>query len=668
VRHYTSSEDTGAEVNETIKVYERRARGNDVDDYFDDATGFGRDTVESLLGVIRQALGGADALLMAVELGIEVDQGVRPPDSMRYVFCTEPNREHWERKRSGKYRDAVAARRRAIGCVRRLNAERRNSSSEDDDEEAVEDEATEQDPVPPPPWLPAETRIGYRFWLTAHDAPDPEWSLGIRRLWSRLRIPAELPKPLYALHKREVPVGVIARIVGLIDVAAEDGFTHLEGTGVAPPRSRRAQPDGPAKARPRPAEPSTSTAPPVHQGHGVAVPRSDDRGGDTSRPATSDVVPEGPRTSPGSFTRPAVTAAEYERLREIKSEIDHNNIYIGSSLPIVSMFERIAELNKNLLRTESRRVPRRREGDRTAARPAPAARLTPVLILGPTGAGKTAIARLIHDHSNRDPELFTREQASDNRFGDPAFIKGRWAGYGKNHGVAGVGPNGTSGLLSEYAGGTIFIDELGKLTTDFQAFLLDILDGQPIAKTSGEGDRVVPDVRLIFATNADIDEAVKQGKLEHDLIDRLRRYTLSVPPLSEHVEDVFDFVRVRCEGYDPTPAFLLGLLRYGWPGNVRELIDRLDLAVRRTKRSGEELTLDHLQLPDSGIVTEIRRMEDREIEIERELYSQTAEILARRGLKKGSGLNAELAKLLNVSPATMSRKARRYLQPQRPSP
>ena len=119
---------------------------------------------------------------------------------------------------------------------------------------------------------------------------------------------------------------------------------------------------------------------------------------------------------------------EFGRLRKIKNTIDPNNKYTGESLPILRVFERIEQLN---------RAPQK-----------------PVLILGATGAGKSEIAELIHQHSRRNKKPFMREQASDCRASDPALTRGRWTGYGKNAPLQNIPESKTTpGILEKCAGG-----------------------------------------------------------------------------------------------------------------------------------------------------------------------------------------------------------------------
>src|SRR5262249_25858403 len=151
----------------------------------------------------------------------------------------------------------------------------------------------------------------------------------------------------------------------------------------------------------------------------------------------------------------------------------------------------------------------------------------------------------------------------------------------------------------------IFLDEIMQSTRDFQTFLLDVIDGQLIPLTAGQGPPVKADVRVIAAANEDPDEAVKDGELKADLWRRLRSWTVRIPTLAERKSDIFLFVDSLCKSHTPKPEFLLALLRYSWPGNVGELSEVLHQTLGRTKGKDGTLTLDHLELHDPSIIKEV---------------------------------------------------------------
>ena len=121
-----------------------------------------------------------------------------------------------------------------------------------------------------------------------------------------------------------------------------------------------------------------------------------------------------------------------------------------------------------------------------------------VLLLGPTGVGKTEIGHLIHASSARGRGPYHREQAAANTASDFSLIKLRWVGLGRGSGLANAPKNPRLGLLLENAGGTIFLDEVHATSQTFQRFICDVLDGRPIPVAASHAKPLLPDVRHDF--------------------------------------------------------------------------------------------------------------------------------------------------------------------------
>src|SRR5690606_6345749 len=139
-----------------------------------------------------------------------------------------------------------------------------------------------------------------------------------------------------------------------------------------------------------------------------------------------------------------------------------------------------------------------------------------------------------------------------------------------------TGSDSTPSLLAECEGGTIAIDEYQNLEQDHQMLLRQILDRKPIPPTVGVGNPVVPDVRIVFAGNLEIDQAVSQKGFLHDLARRIRHRVITVPTLAERGEDVPYFVERFCPNRRSSPRFLYCLLNHSWgTGQVDELIQVL---------------------------------------------------------------------------------------------
>ncbi len=202
-----------------------------------------------------------------------------------------------------------------------------------------------------------------------------------------------------------------------------------------------------------------------------------------------------------------------------------------------------------------------------------------VLILGESGTGKELLARGVHANSSRREGPFVTvncpsipEQLLESElFG---HVKGAFTGAVKDR----------RGKFEMANGGTLFLDEIGDLKFDLQAKLLRVLQEREIERV-GENKSIPVDVRIIAATNKNLEQMMKNGKFREDLYYRLRVLPLIIPPLRERKEDIVPLVQhfIRKHGsgvdYKINPDVLKLLENYGWPGNVRELENVIERAV-----------------------------------------------------------------------------------------
>lgn len=205
-----------------------------------------------------------------------------------------------------------------------------------------------------------------------------------------------------------------------------------------------------------------------------------------------------------------------------------------------------------------------------------------VLIGGESGSGKELAARAIHDMSQRRAAPFIAVNC-----GAIAASLIQSELFGAARGAYTNAARDRKGLLETADRGTIFLDEIGDLPLDLQINLLRFLQEQTITPV-GASASVILNVRVLAATNVDLQLAVQQGRFRHDLFYRLNVVPLAVPPLREHREDIpllaqhfFDRYAqeraTRLHGF--SRAALRGMLAHEWPGNVRELINRIRRAV-----------------------------------------------------------------------------------------
>src|SRR5713226_1154843 len=219
----------------------------------------------------------------------------------------------------------------------------------------------------------------------------------------------------------------------------------------------------------------------------------------------------------------------------------------------------------------------------------------PVLILGESGTGKELVARSIHFSGPfRDKPFIPVDCGSL----VPTLIESELFGYVKGAFTGAV--HSKEGLLAIAEGGTVFLDEIGELATDLQAKLLRAIQEKEI-RPVGSTKRIPINVRILAATNSELEKAVSQGTFRRDLYFRLNVLTLRIPPLRERRQDIPLLVAHFLErvahdtGHERTLSdeALKAMLAYDWPGNVRELENSLERACALTTA----LTINARDLP-----------------------------------------------------------------------
>jgi two-component system response regulator AtoC len=218
-----------------------------------------------------------------------------------------------------------------------------------------------------------------------------------------------------------------------------------------------------------------------------------------------------------------------------------------------------------------------------------------ILILGETGTGKEVLARALHDRSDRRPRPFLALNCaalSENLLESELF------GYEKGAFTGAVANK--AGLLETAQGGTVFLDELGDMPLSTQAKLLRVLEERKVWRLGGLKPRDI-DVRVVAATNRNLDKDIQTGRFRADLFYRLNGLSLTIPPLRERLDEIKpladQFAKNAAEAMGkPPPRFSLeahdALERYVWPGNIRELrnvVERAVLLARSGVINAEEL-------------------------------------------------------------------------------
>ncbi|MCW3462174.1 sigma-54-dependent transcriptional regulator [Chitinophaga nivalis] len=219
-----------------------------------------------------------------------------------------------------------------------------------------------------------------------------------------------------------------------------------------------------------------------------------------------------------------------------------------------------------------------------------------VLLLGETGAGKEVFAQAIHQGSNRRQQPFVAVNCS--AFGKEILESEL---FGHTAGAFTGAMKDKKGFFEEARGGTIFLDEIGEMAIELQAKILRVLETQEFYKV-GESKPTKTDVRIIAATNRNLEQEITAGHFRADLFYRLSAFQISLPSLNERKKDiplladwfmqqVAPKMNKRITGM--TPAFLQALQQHSWKGNIRELRNIIERAVILTDTD----TLDTAALP-----------------------------------------------------------------------
>jgi PAS domain S-box-containing protein len=275
-----------------------------------------------------------------------------------------------------------------------------------------------------------------------------------------------------------------------------------------------------------------------------------------------------------------------------------------------------------------------------------------VLITGETGTGKELIARTIHQSSNRRG----RPWVDINCAALPEnLVESELFGYEKG---AFTGADVSKpGLFEMAERGTLFLDEIGELQLHTQVKLLRVLDGYPFYRLGGHR-KIKVDVRIVAATNQDLEAAVGAGRFRQDLFHRLGQFQLRVPPLRERPEDIValaeHFLHLKTPGSSFVPEAVSALLSYSWPGNVREL---RNLVARVAVQSNHpEIQPEQISAAMSGSPIALRQSASMPVG---NLDSMEEQMII-RALERSGGHRGQAADQLGISRRTLSRKLKEY--------
>jgi len=303
-----------------------------------------------------------------------------------------------------------------------------------------------------------------------------------------------------------------------------------------------------------------------------------------------------------------------------------------------------------------------------------------VLLQGESGTGKELVARAIYHHSRRADKSFLPVNCAAI---PETLLESELFGHEKGAFTGAL--TRRIGKFEQSNGGTLFLDEIGDMTPATQAKILRVLqDGQ--FERLGGTDRLTVDVRLIVATNKDLEKVIREGTFRQDLYYRLKVVTLHLPPLRERKEDIPELVRYFRQQFAPeinpnvkdiAPQALEKLMRCRWPGNVRELENAIKRALVIAKGSAllpEDFFLEELE---SGVGAQeqldFEKRLDRMLEpvfkelidqakasADADLMATVEKILIKKALQKTKGNQVQAAILLGISRNTLRSKIERY--------
>lgn len=276
---------------------------------------------------------------------------------------------------------------------------------------------------------------------------------------------------------------------------------------------------------------------------------------------------------------------------------------------------------------------------------------TTVLLTGETGTGKEVFAQAIHHASLRSNKTFIAVNCS-------AFSKGLLESelFGYKAGAFTGAVKDKKGLFEEASNGTIFLDEIGEMPAELQAKLLRVLESGEFIKV-GDTRIIKVNVRIIAATNRNLQKETASGQFRSDLFYRVSVFTISLPSLKERTRDIPALANhfaglFAAKTNKPVPVlrndYIGALLKYNWPGNIRELKNVIERSV--ILNEGKELTTVNLPV---------------ELQSDNTFYSAfdlagVEKTHIRKVLKHTNGNKTEAARLLNIGLTTLYRKIEEY--------
>ena len=282
---------------------------------------------------------------------------------------------------------------------------------------------------------------------------------------------------------------------------------------------------------------------------------------------------------------------------------------------------------------------------------------TVILLTGERGTGKGLAAASIHINSHRRQYPFIKLQCTGIT---PELLEIELCGDPMDRSNA--GSNRSPGIIEQARSGTVFIDEIGELPLRLQAVILQVIMNKELGPGNG-GDTVSADVRIIAATAKNLEQMVYEGTFREDLYDKIKLFSLHLPPLRNRRADipllVEDFLVRTAPRSKMSPQALQTLIGHSWPGNVRELFETVESALVMSQ--GRDIAPAHLPETVAWSIEEpnVGAKADKTISIDDKLQEIEKGMII-NALKKTDGIQVRAAELMGINQRSLWHRIKKY--------